>query len=120
MLEKRTNVGLSFPVWNVLEIHAAVRIRGKGSIKSLGMRPSEKTLSPSVDGTWLREAWGCGRPIIHKPASFHYRIVANHPETWWLRTIDFFSLSHFCAFTGQFLSRFPLRSLISWVHLGPR
>lgn len=39
MLEKRTNVDLSFPVWNELEIHAAARIGGEGSIKSLGMRP---------------------------------------------------------------------------------
>lgn len=50
MLEKRTNVDLSFPVWNELEIHAAARIRGEGSIKSLGMRPCEETLSPSWMG----------------------------------------------------------------------
>lgn len=72
-LEKRTNVDLSFPVWNELEIQAAVRIRGEGSIKSLGRRPCEKTPSPSADGTWPREAWGWGRPIIHKPGLSHLR-----------------------------------------------
>lgn len=72
MLEKRTNVDLSFPVWNELEIHAAARIRGEGSIKSLGMRPCEET-QPKLDGMCLREAWGWGRPIIHKPGLSHLR-----------------------------------------------
>lgn len=72
-LEKRTNVDLSFPVWNELEIYAAGRVRGKGSTKSPGMRPCEKTLSPSVDGTWPREAWGWGRAISQKPGLFHLR-----------------------------------------------